>query len=72
MTTGRPSEKGEEVAAPEDPNLIPDSEFTEPLESVFGFVTPTEPQNPILSDPPRDNPGGVDGDRPPRSVPGLP
>lgn len=32
---------------------------------------PVEPPNPALHRPPMDNPGGVDGDRPPRPVPGV-
>jgi len=32
---------------------------------------PVEPTNPQLTKPPRDNPGGVNGDRPERPVPGM-
>jgi len=32
---------------------------------------PVEPPNPITHPPPMHNPGGYDGDRPPRPVPGL-
>lgn len=32
---------------------------------------PVPPPNPALHRPPLDNPGGVDGDRPARAVPGL-
>lgn len=32
---------------------------------------PKEPPNPALNRPPMDNPGGVNGDRPERKVPGV-
>lgn len=32
---------------------------------------PREPPNPALQRPPMDNPGGVNGDRPERTVPGV-
>jgi hypothetical protein len=69
--SGDDSDSSEADFASADPNLIPASNFTEPPPIVLALATPIPPPNPILYQPPMDNPGGVDGDRPPRQVPGL-
>jgi hypothetical protein len=42
-----------------------------PPEPVPAPAAPVEPPDPATYRPPLHNPGGVDGDRPPRQVPGL-
>jgi outer membrane biosynthesis protein TonB len=53
------------------PGHIPAWQVKSPRPEVTPPPTPVPPPDPASHRPPMHNPGGVDGDRPPRPVPGL-
>ena len=63
------------AASPETilPGTVPVSQIDPPRAdpAMPMQALPAPPPNPALHRPPMDNPGGVDGDRPARTVPGL-
>jgi hypothetical protein len=55
------------------PHYVPASRLQPPGADPHPVLPPTpqEPPDPVTHQPPMHNPGGVDGDRPPRAVPGI-
>jgi hypothetical protein len=68
-----PWEVTAENAKPAPPGFIPAASVRppQPDPATPEPPRPVEPPNPTAYRPPTDNPGGVNGDRPPRPVPGL-